>query len=116
MTIEIDGQQAMILTDAAATKVKSLLEDEGDGLVCLRVYVTGGGCSGFSYGFSFDHDLAEDDTHIINGDVAMVVDAMSIQYLAGAIVDYQESLQGSRFMVHNPNAITTCGCGSSFSI
>jgi iron-sulfur cluster assembly accessory protein len=112
----MDDQQVMVLTDAAAIKVKSLMVDEGNHQLCLRVYVTGGGCSGFSYGFSFDQDLAEDDTCITNGDVAMVVDAMSIQYLAGATVDYKESLQGSQFTIQNPNALTTCGCGSSFSI
>ncbi|MDC9719464.1 MAG: iron-sulfur cluster insertion protein ErpA [Gammaproteobacteria bacterium] len=107
---------AMGFTDAAAKKVSYLMEDEDNSELRLRVYVTGGGCSGFSYGFTFDDKVAEDDTQIENGDVTMVVDAMSIQYLMGATVDYKESLQGSQFSVTNPNATTTCGCGSSFSI
>lgn len=112
----MDNNQVMVLTNPAAIKIKSLLEDEDSNQLYLRVYVTGGGCSGFSYGFSFDQNVAEDDTLITNGDVTMAVDPMSIQYLAGATVDYRESLQGSQFTVSNPNAITTCGCGSSFSI
>jgi iron-sulfur cluster insertion protein len=107
---------AMGFTDAAAKKVSNLMEDEDNQALRLRVYVTGGGCSGFSYGFTFDDKVAEDDTQIENGQVTMVVDAMSIQYLMGATVDYKESLQGSQFLVTNPNATTTCGCGSSFSI
>jgi len=107
---------AMGFTDAAANKVSHLMEDEDNDALRLRVYVTGGGCSGFSYGFTFDDKVAEDDTQIDNGAVTMVVDAMSIQYLMGATVDYKESLQGSQFSVTNPNATTTCGCGSSFSI
>tara|TARA_B110000211_G_scaffold44390_1_gene47005 strand:+ start:9349 stop:9717 length:369 start_codon:yes stop_codon:yes gene_type:complete len=107
---------AMGFTDSAAKKVTHLMEDEDNQDLRLRVYVTGGGCSGFSYGFTFDDKVAEDDTQIENGEVTMVVDAMSIQYLIGATVDYKESLQGSQFSVTNPNATTTCGCGSSFSI
>ncbi|MEJ6812472.1 MAG: iron-sulfur cluster insertion protein ErpA [Oceanospirillaceae bacterium] len=107
---------AMGFTDSAAKKVSHLMEDEDNQDLRLRVYVTGGGCSGFSYGFTFDDKVAEDDTQIENGEVIMVVDAMSIQYLMGATVDYKESLQGSQFSVTNPNATTTCGCGSSFSI
>lgn len=107
---------AMGFTDSAAKKVSHLMEDEDNQALRLRVYVTGGGCSGFSYGFTFDDKVAEDDTQIENGEVTMVVDAMSIQYLMGATVDYKESLQGSQFSVANPNATTTCGCGSSFSI
>lgn len=121
MTMETFDPQAqaddvMFFTHAAAAKVKTLLEEEESPDLCLRVYVTGGGCSGFSYGFSFDDKVAEDDTRIENAGVAMVVDAMSIQYLMGGTVDYKESLQGSQFTVQNPNATTTCGCGSSFSI
>ena len=110
------ADEAMHFTDAAATKVQTLLEDEDNDSLCLRVYVTGGGCSGFSYGFTFDDKIAEDDTRIENQGVSMLVDAMSIQYLMGGTVDYKESLQGSQFSVQNPNATTTCGCGSSFSI
>lgn len=110
------AEQDMYFTDAAAAKVKTLLEEEENPDLCLRVYVTGGGCSGFSYGFTFDDKVAEDDTRIENAGVAMLVDSMSIQYLLGGTVDYKESLQGSQFSVQNPNATTTCGCGSSFSI
>ena len=106
----------MIFTNDAAIKVSSLLEDETNENLCLRVYVTGGGCSGFSYGFNFDDTIAEDDTQIHTNNVTMLVDAMSIQYLEGSVVDYKESLIGSQFIVVNPNATTTCGCGSSFSI
>lgn len=100
----------------AARKVKGLIEEEGNDSLKLRVYITGGGCAGFSYGFSFDEIIKEDDTVIIQDGVTLVVDPMSVQYLAGSEVDYTEGLQGSRFVVHNPNATTTCGCGSSFSV
>jgi len=106
----------LIFTDAAAAKVKNLVEEEGNPDLKLRVYVTGGGCSGFQYGFSFDEEQADDDTVITNQDVNLLVDAMSYQYLVGATVDYTESLKGAQFVVNNPNAETTCGCGSSFSI
>ena len=108
--------ESMQFTDSAAAKVKNLLEDENSDSLCLRVYVTGGGCSGFSYGFTFDDNIAEDDTKVTNQGVSIVIDSMSIQYLMGGTVDYKESLQGSQFTVHNPNATTTCGCGSSFSM
>ena len=103
-------------TDAAANKVKQLIEEEENPSLKLRVYVTGGGCSGFQYGFSFDEDQADDDTVVTNQGVNLVVDSMSYQYLVGATVDYTEGLKGSQFSVQNPNAETTCGCGSSFSI
>jgi len=106
----------LIFTDAAAEKVKSLVEEEENPNLQLRVYVTGGGCSGFQYGFTFDEDRAEDDTVIPNKGVELVVDAMSYQYLVGSTVDYSEGLKGAQFSVSNPNAETTCGCGSSFSI
>ena len=106
----------ILFTDTAAAKVKALIEDEESDNLKLRVYVTGGGCSGFQYGFTFDENVAEDDTLIKNGDAQLVVDALSYQYLVGAEVDYEEGLQGSRFLVKNPNATSTCGCGSSFSI
>lgn len=109
-------QSAMVFSDNAARKVKSLIEEEGNNNLKLRVYITGGGCSGFSYGFSFDEDTKEGDTVIENAGVTMLVDQMSIQYLMGSEVDYKEGLQGSQFTVSNPNATTTCGCGSSFSI
>jgi len=106
----------LIFTDAAANKVKELVEEEENPDLKLRVYVTGGGCSGFQYGFTFDEDQAEDDTVIPNMGVRLVVDSMSYQYLVGATVDYSEGLKGAQFSVTNPNAETTCGCGSSFSI
>lgn len=111
-----DLAQAMTLSDSAAAKVRKLREGEDNPDLKLRVYITGGGCSGFSYGFTFDEKVNEGDSAFINGDVTMVVDAMSIQYLMGSEVDYIESLQGSQFSVKNPNASSTCGCGSSFSV
>lgn len=107
---------ALSLTDSAAKKVRRLREEEGDTNLMLRVYVTGGGCSGFSYGFRFDSDLNEDDADFDNGDVTLVIDSLSYQYLQGSTVDYIEGLEGARFVVDNPNATTSCGCGSSFSI
>ncbi|CAJ0999246.1 iron-sulfur cluster insertion protein ErpA [Sodalis praecaptivus] len=103
-------------TDSAASKVKNLIADEDNPNLKLRVYITGGGCSGFQYGFTFDDKVNEDDFTIEKQGVALVVDPMSLQYLVGGSVDYSEGLEGSRFIVTNPNAKTTCGCGSSFSI
>ncbi|MCK9214610.1 MAG: iron-sulfur cluster insertion protein ErpA [Rhodoferax sp.] len=103
-------------TPAAAAKVAELIVEEGNPDLKLRLYVTGGGCSGFSYGFAFDDAIAEDDTQTITAGVALVVDAMSLQYVLGARVDFEDGLEGSRFVIHNPNAQTTCGCGSSFSV
>ena len=109
-------QEALIFTDAAAMKVGSLLADEDNSKMNLRVYVTGGGCSGFQYGFSFDENKDDGDTEVTKRGVNLIVDPMSIQYLMGAEVDYSENLQGAQFVIRNPNATTTCGCGSSFSI
>jgi iron-sulfur cluster insertion protein len=103
-------------TPQAAAKVAELIVEEGNPDLKLRLYVTGGGCSGFSYGFTFDDQVAEDDTLIVTEGVALVVDAMSQQYVLGARVDFEDGLEGSRFVIHNPNAQTTCGCGSSFSV
>ncbi|MGJ8682373.1 iron-sulfur cluster insertion protein ErpA [Paraglaciecola sp.] len=103
-------------SDAAAKKVKTLVEEEENPNLKLRVYVTGGGCSGFQYGFTFDEKVNEGDTTIDKNEVTLVVDPMSLQYLVGGEVDYTEGLEGSRFMVTNPNATTTCGCGSSFTV
>ena len=100
----------------AADKVSELIEDEGNDELKLRVFVTGGGCSGFSYGFTFDDAIAQDDTVVQRSGVTMVVDPMSYQYLLGAEVDFKEDLQGSQFVVTNPNASSTCGCGNSFAI
>ncbi len=104
------------VTDAAAQRVCQLLADETEADQRLRVYVTGGGCSGFQYGFIFDSNLADDDTLIVKEGAPVVVDSLSYQYLVGAEIDFEEGLQGSRFLVRNPNAKSTCGCGSSFSI
>lgn len=106
----------LVFTDSAASKVKTLITEEENDALMLRVFVTGGGCSGFEYGFTFDEDLEDDDTAIENQGVRLVVDSLSYQYLAGAEVDFKEDLQGSRFVVTNPNAATTCGCGNSFAI
>ncbi|OOH85723.1 iron-sulfur cluster insertion protein ErpA [Pasteurellaceae bacterium 15-036681] len=111
-----DIQVPLIFTDAAAKKVKTLIEGEDNPNLRLRVYITGGGCSGFQYGFTFDDQVNEGDLTIENQNVGLVVDPMSLQYLIGGTVDYVEGLEGSRFMVTNPNASSTCGCGSSFSV
>mgnify|MGYP001583270852 FL=1 len=102
-------------TDNAAAKVKALIEEEGIPGLKLRVFVSGGGCSGFQYGFTFDETTNEDDTTVEKNGVSLLIDSMSFQYLVGAEIDYQEGLQGSQFVIKNPNATTTCGCGSSFS-
>ncbi len=104
------------LTSSAINKMQTLLEEEGDDSLCLRVFVTGGGCSGFQYGFTFDTEIAEDDTQVTQSGVNVLVDSLSYPYLDGASVDYQESLEGSKFVVNNPQAASTCGCGSSFTI
>ncbi len=106
----------MVFSDNAAKKVADLISEEKNENLKLRVYITGGGCSGFSYGFTFDENLKAGDSGVQNNGVQLVVDPMSYQYLIGATVDYLEDLQGARFIIHNPNAKTTCGCGSSFSV
>jgi len=106
----------IVFSDSAAKKVADLIVEEKNEDLKLRVYITGGGCSGFSYGFTFDENYREGDSSVDNKGVRLVVDPMSYQYLIGATVDYLEDLQGSRFIIHNPNAKTTCGCGSSFSV
>ena len=111
-----DVPAPFVFTDSAADKVKQLIEEEGNAELKLRVFVQGGGCSGFQYGFTFDEEAAEDDIRITNDGVTLVVDPMSFQYLMGAEVDYTENLQGAQFVIRNPNASTTCGCGSSFSV
>jgi iron-sulfur cluster insertion protein len=103
-------------TDAAAHKVGKLIEQEGNAALKLRVYVQGGGCSGFQYGFTFDEEVQDGDTEIENAGVTLLVDPMSVQYLMGAEIDYREDLSGAQFVIRNPNASTTCGCGSSFSV
>ncbi|MCK9397460.1 MAG: iron-sulfur cluster insertion protein ErpA [Methylobacter sp.] len=105
----------IVFSDSAAAKVGELIAEEGNDNLKLRVYVSGGGCSGFQYGFTFDEEVNEDDTCVENGGVTVLIDAMSIQYLTGAEIDYKEDLSGAQFVIRNPNATTTCGCGSSFS-
>ena len=116
MSIETFTPTPLQFTVSAASKVKTLVDEEGNPRLKLRVFVPGGGCSGFQYGFTFDEEMADDDTIVERDGVSLVVDPMSFQYLAGAEVDYQEGLEGSRFVIKNPNASTTCGCGQSFSI
>nr|WP_175579363.1 iron-sulfur cluster insertion protein ErpA [Vibrio hepatarius] len=106
----------LTFSDAAAQRVGALIAEEENPNLKLRVYITGGGCSGFQYGFTFDENVNEGDTTIVNSGVTLVVDPMSLQYLVGGQVDYTEGLEGSRFFVNNPNATTTCGCGASFSV
>jgi iron-sulfur cluster insertion protein len=108
--------QPLLITDSAANKIRSLVEEEENPQLKLRVFVTGGGCSGFQYGFTFDEAVAEDDAVIQYEGIGVIMDAMSYPYLVGSQVDYEEGLQGSRFLVKNPNASSTCGCGASFSV
>ena len=105
----------LIFTDSAADKVRQLVDEDGNPELKLRVFVQGGGCSGFQYGFTFDEVVNEDDTQMAKNGVTLLIDAMSLQYLVGAEIDYKEDLQGAQFVIKNPNATTTCGCGSSFS-
>lgn len=110
------NDQAIKFTDNAAVKVSELIAEEGNAALKLRVYVSGGGCSGFQYGFTFDEQLNEDDTVVEKNGVMVLIDAMSIDYLRGAEIDYKEDVSGAQFVIRNPNAATTCGCGSSFSV
>lgn len=113
----LDANDApLVFTDAAAGKVRELIAEEGNPGLKLRVYISGGGCSGFQYGFTFDEARAEDDFAVDNAGVILLVDPLSLQYLAGAEIDYSESLTGAQFVIRNPNAKTTCGCGSSFTV
>jgi iron-sulfur cluster insertion protein len=109
-------EMPLVFTDAAADKVRELIAEEGNPGLKLRVYISGGGCSGFQYGFTFDEARAEDDFAVDKAGVTLLVDPLSLQYLAGAEIDYSESLTGAQFVIRNPNAKTTCGCGSSFSV
>ena len=115
MNAMTDMPAPLVFTDAAATKVKTLIEEEGNADLKLRVFVTGGGCSGFQYGFTFDETVNEDDTSMEKNGVTLLIDPMSYQYLVGAEIDYQEGLEGAQFVIKNPGATSTCGCGSSFS-
>jgi len=115
MNTEIKMPTPINFTDNAVNKVKELIAEEGAPDLKLRVFVSGGGCSGFQYGFTFEEVINEDDTQVVKDAVTLLVDPMSLQYLTGAEIDYQDNVQGSQFVIKNPNATTTCGCGSSFS-
>lgn len=110
-----DAESPLIFTSDAASKVKQLIDEEGNDNLKLRVFVTGGGCSGFQYGFTFDEAVNDGDTSVVTDGVTLLIDPMSFQYLVGAEIDYKEDLSGAQFVIRNPNATTTCGCGSSFS-
>lgn len=114
--VESPAAEPLMFTDAAAAKVRELVQEEKNEALMLRVFISGGGCSGFQYGFTFDEKLAEGDTVIERNGVRLLIDPMSIQYLMGAEIDYSEGLEGAQFVIRNPNASTTCGCGSSFSV
>lgn len=116
LATDIGFAPSLLFTDAAARKVGELIQEESNPNLKLRVFVSGGGCSGFQYGFTFDEAVEEGDTQVQNAGVTLLIDPMSIQYLAGAEIDYREDLEGSQFVIRNPNATTTCGCGSSFSV
>ena len=113
---EVEMPTPLIFTDNAAKKVKELIEEEGSPDLKLRVFVSGGGCSGFQYGFTFEEEVNDDDTQVMKDTVTLLIDPMSLQYLMGAEIDYQDNLQGSQFVIRNPQAQSTCGCGSSFSV
>jgi iron-sulfur cluster insertion protein len=110
------NEDSVIFTDSAALKVKELINEEGNSNLMLRVFISGGGCSGFQYGFTFDESENDGDTCVENEGVKVLIDPMSYQYLIGAEIDYSEGLEGAQFVIRNPNAETTCGCGSSFSV
>ena len=109
-------QSEVIFTDSAAAKVKELLDEESNPALKLRVFVSGGGCSGFKYGFTFDENVEDGDLKVENGGVVLLIDPMSLQYLSGAEIDYKDDVNGAQFVIRNPNAQTTCGCGSAFSV
>jgi iron-sulfur cluster insertion protein len=115
VTDNLEPPMPLIFTDSAVAKVADLIAEEGNPDLKLRVFVQGGGCSGFQYGFTFDEAVNEDDTLVTKGNVTLLIDSMSFQYLVGAEIDYKEDINGSQFVIKNPNATTTCGCGSSFS-
>lgn len=111
-----ETEKPIVFSDSAAKKVAKLIVEEGNENLKLRVFVSGGGCSGFQYGFTFDENVNDDDTQVENAGVTLLIDPLSYQYLIGAEIDYKEDLQGAQFIINNPNATTTCGCGSSFSV
>tara|TARA_B100000809_G_scaffold118818_1_gene117145 strand:+ start:615 stop:971 length:357 start_codon:yes stop_codon:yes gene_type:complete len=113
---EVAEAPPLNFTEAAAQKVEQLIEAEGNSDLKLRVFISGGGCSGFQYGFTFDEEIQDGDTEVAKCGVVLIVDPMSVQYLMGAEIDYKDDLSGAQFIIRNPNAATTCGCGSSFSV
>jgi iron-sulfur cluster insertion protein len=115
-TVATEAVSAIVFTDSAANKVRELIAEEGNDELKLRVFVSGGGCSGFQYGFTFDENISDGDTQVEKNGVTLLIDPMSFQYLVGAEIDYKEGLEGAQFVIRNPNATTTCGCGSSFSV
>ena len=115
-TMTAEEMSPLNFTDAAAAKVKTLIEEENNEALKLRVFVSGGGCSGFQYGFTFDETINDGDTSVENSGVTLLIDPMSFQYLVGADIDYTKGLEGAQFVIRNPNATTTCGCGSSFNV
>lgn len=116
MTTDLAGDAPLVFTHSAAAKVADLINEEGNEELMLRVYIQGGGCSGFQYGFTFDEQVQDGDTEVVTDGVKLLIDPMSMQYLMGAEIDYSEGLQGAQFVIRNPNATTTCGCGSSFGV
>lgn len=116
MPVFPEGAEPITISESVVSKVAEMLAEEGDPALQLRIFVTGGGCSGFQYGFAFDDEKKDDDIRVARGPITVVVDAMSLQYLVGAEIDYEDKLEGARFVIRNPNAASTCGCGSSFSV
>lgn len=116
MPVFPEGSEPIKISESVVSKVAEMLAEEGDPALQLRIFVTGGGCSGFQYGFAFDDEKKDDDIRVARGPITVVVDAMSLQYLVGAEIDYEDNLEGARFVIRNPNAASTCGCGSSFSV
>jgi len=114
--VAVESEAPLVFTSQAAAKVADLIAEEGNTELMLRVYIQGGGCSGFQYGFTFAESVEDGDTEIVTDGVKLLVDPMSLQYLTGAEIDYTEGLQGAQFVIRNPNATTTCGCGSSFGV
>ena len=115
MNAVVENDDPLLFTESAVAKVRTIIEEEGDPSLILRVFVSGGGCSGFQYGFTFAQEIEDGDTVVEKQGVKLLIDPMSFQYLVGAEIDYTEGLEGAQFVIRNPNATTTCGCGSSFS-
>jgi len=114
--VQTTSDSPLIFSDSAAVKVRELIAEENNDALKLRVFISGGGCSGFQYGFTFDENIEDGDTVVEKEGVKLLIDPMSIQYLAGAEIDYSEGIEGAQFVIRNPNAATTCGCGSSFTV